>query len=186
MLLPPAPAKDYKRRADAAAAAAEAKAAEEAAGEAAAKAAAEEAAEVGEAVAAAAKEAAAAEVGAEAGEAGRGRADMCGGGGAGGADGVNLASVKQRLQAADAALQAHQSKRELYASELQRASQNPTLQSTIVPVCEKELQACDAAVAAARDAKRKVEELHGAVVARDAQAVKVRKTEAGRAAATKE
>ena len=110
---------------------------------------------------------------------------MCGGGAAGGADGVSLASVKQRLQAADAALQAHQSKRELYASELQRALQNPTLQSTIVPVCEKELQACEAAVAAARDAKRKVEELHGAVVARDAQAVKVRKTEAGRAAATK-
>ena len=110
---------------------------------------------------------------------------MCGGGGAGGADGVNLASVKQRLQAADAALQAHRSKHELYASELQRALQNPALQSTIVPVCEKELQACETAVAAARDAKRKVEELRGAVVARDAQAVKLRKTEAGRAAATK-
>jgi hypothetical protein len=90
VFLPTAAAVDYKRRADEATAQAVVKTA--AAEAAAAEAAAAEAA----AAEAAAAEAAAAE--AAAAEAGRGEEDAT--------DGVRLASIKQRLQAADAALQA--------------------------------------------------------------------------------
>jgi hypothetical protein len=95
VFLPTAAAVDYKRRADEATAQAVVKteAAEAAAAEAAA---AEAAAAEAAAAEAAAAEAAAAE--AAAAEAGRGEEDAT--------DGVRLASIKQRLQAADAALQA--------------------------------------------------------------------------------
>ena len=46
-------------------------------------------------------------------------------------------------------------------------------------------QECDAAMETTRETKRKAEQLHDAVAALDAHAHKVRKTEAGRSAASK-
>ena len=46
-------------------------------------------------------------------------------------------------------------------------------------------QECDAAMETTRETKRKVEQLHDAVAARDAHAHKARKTEAGRSTAAK-